>query len=195
MRGAGTFRKNTGGSRRVRAFTLLEIIAALALVAMLSLAAIASLPRDFGKNVPIEKAFETAVRAASYLAQERGAYLALSFDRRGFFEISEVETGRAVKRVFLKDAYAKVVEAALKDGREILQPETECTDSVVFEPNLPEIIGRTKLDFPESFPQRIVFAPDGTCGGGSVKITSQAFEQPLALKLDWAAATVYESGK
>lgn len=195
MRGIGTFRENAGGTGRARAFTLLEVVAALALVAMLSLVAIVSLPRDFGKNIPIEKAFGGAVRSAAYLAQERGAYLALSFDRRGFFEISEVETGKTLKRVFLKDAYAKAVEAALKDGREIPQPETECTDTVVFEPNLPEIVGRTKLDFPESFPQRIVFAPDGTCGGGSVKITSQAFEQPLVLKLDWAAATVYENDK
>lgn len=191
----GSFRKNAGAGRRARAFTLLEIMAALALVAMLSFAAIVSIPRDFGKNVPVEKAFEAAVRSASYLAQERGAYLSLSFDLRGFFEISEVETGKTAKRVFLKDAYAKEVEAALKEGRGIPQPETECADTVVFEPNLPEIIGRTKLDFPESFPQRIVFAPDGTCGGGSVKITSPAFEQPLVMKLDWAAATVYESGK
>lgn len=181
-------------NNRRGAFTVLEIVAAIALLVLLSSFVIGSLSQwdSFsGKNKTIERALLLAVKSASFLAQESGQELELFFDKRGFFVIEQLESGRIIKRIFLKEKAQKNFEEAEKQKKEFIQ-ETPTSDKIQFVLTKPEIIGRTKMEYPSEDKQRIVFSPDGTCTQFSAIIISEAFEKPLEIKFDNMSATSYE---
>lgn len=103
-----------------RAFTLLETIATIALIALLVSLTLSGLTNTEifagGRRSP-ESVLKTAVKAASNAARNTETVTELRFDSRGFFEISNTENGAVLKRVFLEPKAEKIFTAA--------QPETE----------------------------------------------------------------------
>lgn len=103
-----------------RAFTLLETIATIALIALLVSLTLSGLTNTEiftgGRRSP-ESVLKTAVKAASNAARNTETVTELRFDSRGFFEISNTENGAVLKRVFLEPKAEKIFAAA--------QPETE----------------------------------------------------------------------
>lgn len=103
-----------------RAFTLLETIATIALIALLVSLTLSGLTNTEifadGRRSP-ESVLKTAVKAASNTARNTETVTELRFDSRGFFEISNTENGAVLKRVFLEPKAEKIFTAA--------QPETE----------------------------------------------------------------------
>lgn len=103
-----------------RAFTLLETIATIALIALLVSLTLSGLTNTEifagGRRSP-ESVLKTAVKAASNAAHNTGTVTELRFDSRGFFEISDTENGAVLKRVFLEPKAEKIFTAA--------QPKTE----------------------------------------------------------------------
>lgn len=103
-----------------RAFTLLETIATIALIALLVSLTLSGLTNTEifagGRRSP-ESVLKTAVKAASNAARNTETVTELRFDSRGFFEISNTENGAVLKRVFLEPKAEKIFAAA--------QPKTE----------------------------------------------------------------------
>ncbi len=103
-----------------RAFTLLETIATIALIALLVSLTLSGLTNTEifagGRRSP-ESVLKTAVKAASNAARNTETVTELRFDSRGFFEISNTENGAVLKRVFLEPKAEKIFTAA--------QPKTE----------------------------------------------------------------------
>lgn len=103
-----------------RAFTLLETIATIALIALLVSLTLSGLTNtEFfagGRRSP-ESVLKTAAKAASNAARNTETVTELRFDSRGFFEISNTENGAVLKRVFLEPKAEKIFTAA--------QPKTE----------------------------------------------------------------------
>ena len=105
-----------------RAFTLLETIATIALIALLVSLTLSGLTNAEifagGRRAP-ESVLKTAVKAASNAARNTGTAAELRFDSRGFFEISNTENGAVLKRVFLEPKAEKIFAAARhKTGRD-----------------------------------------------------------------------------
>lgn len=103
-----------------RAFTLIETIATIALIALLVSLTLSGLTNTEifagGRRSP-ESVLKTAVKAASNAARNTETVTELRFDSRGFFEISNTENGAVLKRVFLEPKAEKIFTAA--------QPKTE----------------------------------------------------------------------
>ncbi len=103
-----------------RAFTLLETIATIALIALLVSLTLSGLTNTEifagGRRSP-ESVLKTAVKAASNAARNTETVTELRFYSRGFFEISNTENGAVLKRVFLEPKAEKIFTAA--------QPKTE----------------------------------------------------------------------
>lgn len=103
-----------------RAFTLLETIATIALIALLvslTLSGLTNIEIFAGGRRSPESVLKTAVKAASNAARNTETVTELRFDSRGFFEISNTENGAVLKRVFLEPKAEKIFTAA--------QPKTE----------------------------------------------------------------------
>lgn len=98
-----------------RAFTLLETIATIALIALLVSLTLSGLTNTEifagGRRSP-ESVLKTAVKAASNAARNTETVTELRFDSRGFFEISNTENGAVLKRVFLEPKAEKIFTAA-----------------------------------------------------------------------------------
>lgn len=98
-----------------RAFTLLETIATIALIALLVSLTLSGLTNTEifagGRRSP-ESVLKTAAKAASNAARNTETVTELRFDSRGFFEISNTENGAVLKRVFLEPKAEKIFTAA-----------------------------------------------------------------------------------
>lgn len=179
---------------KMRAFSLIEVVATIALIAVLVTLTIGGLNNlDFinKKDKPVERLIITAVKSASFIAKDTGKFIELVYDKRGFFEISELESSKVVKRIFLKSAAEKKYNDDVKAEREIDISQFRTSDEVVFTLKKPEIIGKEKMDFPREDRQSIVFAPDGICNQFSVSVKSSAFPEPIQIDFDNITASPY----
>lgn len=176
-------------------FTIIEIVAVLALVAVMATFVASGLGgwgAFAGKNKTPERALKIAVLHASAIAREKSATVELTYDPRGFFQIADLETSAVLKRVFL---HARTEQKFLEAQKQNVpfDAEPDESDSILFIAHKPEIVGKERIEFPMSDPQRAVFAPDGASNAFSVSITSKSAPQPLVIDFDCMCSTPYET--
>lgn len=179
---------------KMRAFSLIEVIATIALIAVLATLTIGGLNNlDFisKKDKPAERALVSAVKSASFIAKDSGKFIELVYDKRGFFEISELETAKVVKRIFLKSEAEKKFNVDLKENRPVDLTAFKTSDEILFVLKKPEIIGKEKMEFRNEDRQSVIFAPDGICCQFSAIVKSLALPKPVEIKFDNITATPY----
>ena len=175
-------------------FSILEVIATIALIILLSTLIIGGLSKidSFTNgNKTIERGLIAAVKSASNIAQSQKKYVELTYDRRGFYEIADLETSVVDKRIFLKAEDEKKFEEAKKQNKDFIVDNLANMDEIIFVLEKPIVYGKERAVFPLEDRQSIIFAPDGSSCKFSAIIKSKAFEKNLELKFDNFSATPY----
>ena len=175
-------------------FSILEVVATIALIILLSTLIIGGLSKidSFTNgNKTTERGLIAAVKSASNIAQSQKKYTELTYDRRGFFEIADLETAVVDKRIFLKAENEKKFDDAKKQNKDFIVENLADMDEVVFVLEKPIVHGKERAVFPLEDRQSIIFAPDGSSCKFSAIIKSKAFEKNLELKFDNFSATPY----
>ncbi|MBO5255149.1 MAG: hypothetical protein J6B07_04920 [Opitutales bacterium] len=175
-------------------FSILEVVATIALIILLSTLIIGGLSKidSFTNgNKTIERGLIAAVKSASNIAQSQKKYTELTYDRRGFYEIADLETSVVDKRIFLKAEDEKKFEDAKKQNKDFIVDNLADMDEVVFVLEKPIVYGKERAVFPLEDRQSIIFAPDGSSCKFSAIIKSKAFEKNLELKFDNFSAMPY----
>ncbi len=173
-------------------FTLLEIVVAIALIATIStvvLFSLSTLDVFSGKTRSLESTLFLAVKSASILARNKGEYLSLSYDKRGFFEITECESSKVIKRLFLKKSLEDEFIEATKKGVE-LDNLPKSSDDVFFAIEQSDIVGSSSLTYQNLERKRITFASDGICEPFSAVVKSNVYYTPLIIKFDNFSGTI-----
>ncbi len=175
-------------------FSILEVVATIGLIMLLTTLVIGGLSKidSFtSSNKTLERALFEAVKSASNIAQLQNKYTELTYDKRGFFEITDYETAVVDKRIFLKQTTAKAFDEAQKQNKNFSVENLHDLDELIFVLEKPTIYGKEQTQFPQTDRQSIIFAPDGSCSQFSAVIKSKAFEKPLEIKFDNFSATPY----
>ena len=175
-------------------FSILEVVATIALIILLSTLIIGGLSKidSFTNgNKTIERGLIAAVKSASNIAQSQKKYVELTYDRRGFYEIADLETSVVDKRIFLKAEDEKKFEEAKKQNKDFIVDNLANMDEIIFVLEKPIVYGKERAVFPLEDRQSIIFAPDGSSCKFSAIIKSKAFEKNLELKFDNFSATPY----
>ncbi len=152
-----------------RAFTLTEVLLAIALIAAMAGFAATSVglfSEGTLKSKPADRVFLAALKNARNLAAERGEKLLLSY-ADGIFTISRFEDKAALTRFALSE----------KNAEEKIRAE------VAFVPKYPQIIGSKSAEFNAQTLSSVEIAPDGTCTPVEVKFKMGDGEQ-LTLEID-----------
>ncbi len=186
--GTPTFKGRSG-------FSILEVVATIALIMLLSSLIIGGLSKiDSFTNgdKTTERALFSAVKSASNIAQSKLKYIELTYDKRGFFELADIETAEVLKRIFLKSATQKAFDEVKKQNKEYIAENVNDADDVVFVLEKPIIYGKERTQFPMQDRQSVIFAPDGSSCQFSVTIKSKVFDSPIVLQFDNFSATVYD---
>ena len=175
-------------------FSILEVVATIALIILLSTLIIGGLSKidSFTNgNKTIERGLIAAVKSASNIAQSQKKYVELTYDRRGFYEIADLETSVVDKRIFLKAEDEKKFEEAKKQNKDFIVDNLANMDEIIFVLEKPIVYGKERAVFPLEDRQSIIFAPDGSSCKFSAIIKTKAFEKNLELKFDNFSATPY----
>lgn len=173
------------GIKHRRGFTLIEVILVIALaVVSTGLVVGAGLFSESSlKSRPPEKVLFSAMKSARAFASERGRDMTLKFDSRGFFEITDTETAELVARTFLTPEMAEAARLAMESGT---QPDLDSFRnevSVVFKPVYPELVGKSRVDFPDKPLESVRISPDSTMTPVNVEVR-RGYEAISTIKLD-----------
>lgn len=155
------------------AFTIVEIILAMAVVSAVSVFAVWGVfsVSEGLESRPPDSVFISAVKTARAKALEIARPVFLRYDPLGYFEISDVETAQVYARVFLKKAYEKTF--LQEDGAAALEAFGNKV-GVAFLPVNPEILGKANLDFGNEVLSGLEFWPDSTMTAAIVVISRPA---------------------
>jgi len=150
--------------RARRAFTLIEMVLVIALIGLFAgiIAAGAMHNYDFFSMRPPDRILISAMKRARTEAIARGREMTLTFDKRGFFIISDTETSEELSRVFFRRGLENAWKAAKKES---VEPDWEAfpnSSMVYFYPVVPEVIGKTTIDFSEEPVNFVRFASDSS---------------------------------
>ncbi len=192
------FRRDMPKIRIRGGFTLVEVIATIAMIVIISTIFIGGLSRSnffSTESKTVERALIDAVKSSANVAQTKNRYTELVYDRRGFYEILDYETAEVYKRIFLNPETEKAYNQATKENKKFVVDNIHDLDDVVFVLEKPMIYGKEQTKFLLKDRQSIIFAPDGTCSQFTAVIKSTAFEKPLEIKYDNFSATPYENKK
>lgn len=173
------------GTKYRRGFTLVEVILVIALaVVATGLVVGAGL---FGerslRSRPPENVLFSAMKSARTFASERGRDMTLRFDSRGFFEITDTETAELVARTFLTPEMADAARLAAESGASPDLDSFRSDVSVVFMPVYPELIGKSRVDFPDKPLDRVRISPDSTMTPVKVEIR-RGNDAALSISID-----------
>ena len=152
---------HSGGRGVSRAFTLAEIILAIALAAAVSaLAASMWLPDVAAvEDRPPASALKTAVIRARAEAARLGEQTVLRFDPRGFFSVSDFKTRREIARLYLRKADERAAKAAGADSEPAGEPRGGFV-KISFFARDPEILENPGVEFPDGEIREVRFSPD-----------------------------------
>lgn len=152
---------HSGGRGVSRAFTLAEIILAIALAAAVSaLAASMWLPDVAAvEDRPPASVLKTAVIRARAEAARLGEQTVLRFDPRGFFSVSDFKTRREIARLYLRKADERAAKAAEADSEPAGEPRGGFV-KISFFARDPEILENPGVEFPDGEIREVRFSPD-----------------------------------
>lgn len=152
---------HSGGRGVSRAFTLAEIILAIALVAAVSaLTASMWLPDVAAvEDRPPASVLKTAVIRARAEAARLGEQTVLRFDPRGFFSVSDFKTRREIARLYLRKADERAAKAAEADSEPAGEPRGGFV-KISFFARDPEILENPGVEFPDGEIREVRFSPD-----------------------------------
>lgn len=152
---------HSGGRGVSRAFTLAEIILAIALVAAVSaLTASMWLPDVAAvEDRPPVSVLKTAVIRARAEAARLGEQTVLRFDPRGFFSVSDFKTRREIARLYLRKADERAAKAAEADSEPAGEPRGGFV-KISFFARDPEILENPGVEFPDGEIREVRFSPD-----------------------------------
>lgn len=152
---------HSGGRGVSRAFTLAEIILAIALAAAVSaLTASMWLPDVAAvEDRPPASVLKTAVIRARAEAARLGEQTVLRFDPRGFFSVSDFKTRREIARLYLRKADERAAKAAEADSEPAGEPRGGFV-KISFFARDPEILENPGVEFPDGEIREVRFSPD-----------------------------------
>ena len=152
---------HSGGRGVSRAFTLAEIILAIALAAAVSaLAASMWLPDVAAvEDRPPASVLKTAVIRARAEAARLGEQTVLRFDPRGFFSVSDFKTRREIARLYLRKADERAAKAAEADSEPAGEPRGGFV-KISFFARDPEILENPGVEYPDGEIREVRFSPD-----------------------------------
>lgn len=163
-----------------RAFTLTEVLLAIALIAVMAgIAATATglFSERAIKSKPADRVFLAALKTARNLAAERGEKLSLSY-AGGIFTISRFEDKSALAQLKLSD-----------------EPSAETAQTeVIFIPKYPQIIGSKSAEFNVQTLPSVEISPDGTCTPIEVKFKA-GNDDPIRLAIDPMCCAAEDTSK
>ena len=139
--------------RRARgAFTLAEIILAIALAAVVAtLAGTLVFPDSSAlEDRPADSILKTAVLRARAESAKIGEQTVLRFQPRGYFSVCDFKTRKEIARLYLR----KADERADKS-------DAESNVKISFFTRNPEIIDNPGVEFPDGEVREVRFSPDG----------------------------------
>lgn len=159
---ARTFRPKMklGNLKKSRAFTLAEIILAIAMIAAVSAITAALWLPDVAavEDRSPSSVIKNAIVRARAESAKSGEQVAMCFDRRGFFVISYFKTRREIVRIYLLKATERLMKSDESAAFENFRSPTQ----IAFFAQDPEIIEKSTLEFPDEQLKEIRFAPDGS---------------------------------
>ncbi len=146
------------------AFTLAEILLAIALIGLLGglIAGAGMLDADALDSRPPDRVALSAVKRARFESIERGREVSLVYDARGFFLISDAETAVPIAHIYLEKKLEKVLADAEKKGAEIDWDDFPNDVEVFFEAVFPELVDRGGVNLPDPKIDELRFYPDST---------------------------------
>lgn len=204
-----------------RAFTLVEVLLVIALFAS-SVALVAGVVVSSSKNLaqrPPEVIFFNAIKRAKSEASHRGRSAFLSFDRRGFFIVGDIETGEVFARIFLDSKkQAKEKERLIKleeNSKSLNSPEkkesspyefdvffaaeydrflevSDDSTKFTFFAIYPKLVNSVFVKFAEAPLAKLKFSPDGIMTRARVVISKGGDERVLQTDIFCGAPKGFE---
>ncbi len=167
-----------------QAFTLMEVLLAIALIAIcggLAALGVSLFSEDTLRARPPDRLFCSALRFAQSEAISSGECVSLSYSEDGYFLVKEKSTLREIRRIWLSK---ELEDAAKKNDTLATPPNLE----VSFVLNPPQTIGNENIEFKLKPATEVEISPDGVCNPITVYFSYEN-EDPTILKIDPMSAS------
>ena len=141
-----------------RAFTLAEILLAIAMIAAVSAVTAALWLPDSSavEDSSAESVLKKAIAFGRAESAKRGEQICMYFDSRGFFVVSSFKTRVEIARIYL----LKSLQRRMESESEALPDDFKSSIQISFFARDPEVVEKGSIEFPDGQLKEIRFSPD-----------------------------------